>query len=226
MARILVFNNDTDKMEIYIRNESDPMPYNTNGTLRVREFRGASKSNILWTSKRTMQTWNSQRYIYGAPIFVGFAFRRPYEGGHGSQSQHYAGTAFDAGQTLSAAERRNLWSVANSAGIWSFLEPLSETPTWVHFDKRFGRPACISGGYPLLKKGSISNYVCIAQDDLNTLGFSTGGLDGIFEIQTQTAVKNYQQRVGLTVDGIVGCNTWRALQEAVIGTGATKTTIN
>lgn len=82
MAKILVFNNDTNKMEVYTRNEADPMPYNTNGTLRVREFRGSSKSNILWTTKRTMQTWNSQRYIYGAPIYVGFAFRRPYEGGH------------------------------------------------------------------------------------------------------------------------------------------------
>ena len=226
MAKILVFNNDTDRMEIYTRNENDSMPYNTNGTLRVREFRGASKSNILWTTKRTMQTWNSQRYIYGAPISVGFAFRRPYEGGHGSQSQHYAGTAFDVGQTLSSVGRRNLWNSANSAKIWSYVEPLSETPTWVHFDKRFGVPACSEGGYPLLRRGSISNYVCIAQDDLNTLGFSTGGLDGIFGTQTQTAVRNYQQRVGLAVDGIIGCNTWRALQEAVIGTGATNTTIN
>ena len=88
MARILVFNNDTDRMEVYTRAESDPMPYNTNGTLRVREFRGSSKSNILWTTKRTMQAWNSQRYAYGAPIPVGFAFKRPYEGGHGNQSQY------------------------------------------------------------------------------------------------------------------------------------------
>ena len=80
MAKILVFNNDSDRMETYYRNEADPMPYNTNGTLRVREFRGSSKSNILWTTKRTMQTWNSQRYLYGGPIPVGFAFKRPYEG--------------------------------------------------------------------------------------------------------------------------------------------------
>ena len=89
MAKILVFNNDTDRMETYYRGEAEPMPYNTNGTLRVREFRGTSKSNILWTTKRTMQSWNSQRYIYGSPIPVGFAFKRPYEGGHGNQSQHY-----------------------------------------------------------------------------------------------------------------------------------------
>ncbi len=226
MAKILVFNNDTNKMEIYIRSESSPMPYNTNGTLRVREFRGASNSNILWTTKRTMQAWNSQRYIWGTAIPVGFAFRRPYEGGHGAQSQHYAGVAFDVGQTLSNSRRIALWNSANSSGIWSYVEPIALTPTWVHFDKRFGKSACSSGGYPLLRRGSISNYVCIAQDDLNTLGFNTGGLDGIFGLKTDEAVRNYQRQVGLNIDGIVGCNTWRSLQNSVIGTGATSTTIN
>ena len=134
--------------------------------------------------------------------------------------------AFDVGQTLTVSRRNALWNSANSSGIWSYVEPQRLTPTWVHFDKRFGISACASGGYPLLKRGSISNYVCIAQDDLNTLGFTTGGLDGIFGARTQEAVRNYQQSVGLTVDGIVGCNTWRALQEAVIGKGATNTTIN
>lgn len=226
MAKILVFNNDTNRMETYYRGEAEPMPYNTNGTLRVREFRGSSKSNILWTTKRCMQSWNSQRYIYGRPIPVGFAFKRPYEGGHGNQSQHYAGVAFDVGQTLSTAERTRLWNSANNSGVWAYVEPISQTPTWVHFDKRFGTPACSYGGYPTLKRGSVSNYVLIAQDDLNTLGYRTNGLDGIFGSATQTAVRNYQAKVGLQVDGIVGCNTWNSLQEAVVGTGATGTTIN
>lgn len=77
-----------------------------------------------------------------------------------------------------------------------------------------------------MKRGSLSNYVLIAQDDLNTLGYRTGGLDGIFGTATQTAVRSYQSSVGLTADGIVGCNTWRALQEAVVETGRTSTTID
>ena len=100
------------------------MPYNTNGTLRVREFRGSSNSNTLWTTKRTMQAWNSQRYIFGGPIPVGFAFKRPYEGGHGNQSQHYAGTAFDVGQTLTATRRRQLWESSNNSGVWYYVEPI------------------------------------------------------------------------------------------------------
>ena len=142
MAKIIVFNNDTDRMETYYRGENEPMPYNTNGTLRVREFRGSSNSNTLWTTKRTMQAWNSQRYIFGGAIPVGFAFKRPYEGGHGNQSQHYAGTAFDVGQTLTATRRRQLWESANNSGVWYYVEPISLTPTWVHFDKRF-RQTCL-----------------------------------------------------------------------------------
>ena len=90
----------------------------------------------------------------------------------------------------------------------------------------FGTPACSSGGFPLLKRGSISNYVLIAQDNLNTLGFRTGGLDGIFGSQTRNAVLQYQKSRGLSSDGIVGCNTWRSLQENVVGTGRTNTTID
>ncbi len=226
MAKIIVFNNDTDRMETYYRNLSDPMPYNTNKTLTVREFRGSSGSNTLWTTKRTMQSWNSQRYIWGKPINVGFAFKRPFEGGHGAQSQHYAGVAFDVGQLLSNTQRNLLRNSAVNSGVWSYVEPASISPTWVHFDKRFGTPACSTGGYPQLKRGSVSNYVLIAQDDLNTLGFRTGGLDGIFGAQTRNAVIQYQTSRGLSADGIIGCNTWRSLQENVVGTGRTSTTID
>ena len=226
MAKIIVFNNDTNRMETYTRQESSAMPYNTNRTLTVKEFRGSSNSNILWTTKRTMQSWNSQRYIYGAPIPVGFAFKRPYEGGHGNQSQHYAGTAFDVGQRLTNAQRTVLRNSAKNSGVWTYVEPASLSPTWVHFDRRFGTPACSSGGYPLIRRGSRGNYVCIAQDDLNTLGYKTGGLDGVFGAQTESAVRRYQTSRGLTSDGIIGCNTWRSLQENVVGTGKTSTTIN
>ncbi len=152
MAKILVFNNDTDRMETYYRGEAEPMPYNTNATLKVREFRGSSKSNILWTTKRCMQSWNSQRYIFGGPIPVGFAFKRPWEGGHGNQSQHYAGVAFDVGQTLTQTARTRLWNSANNSGVWSYVEPISLTPTWVHFDKRFRQTSLCHRRIPYIKK--------------------------------------------------------------------------
>ncbi|MBE5821339.1 MAG: peptidoglycan-binding protein [Clostridiales bacterium] len=226
MAKIIVYNNDTDRMETYYRDLTERMPYNYNKTLTVQEFRGASNSDTLWTTKKTMKSWNSQRRIYGAPIPVGFAFRRPWEGGHGNQSQHYAGTAFDVAQGWTNAQRAVLRNSARNSGLWSYVEPISISPTWVHFDRRQFPPACLTGGYPLLKRGNLSVYVLIAQDDLNTLGFTTGGLDGIFGNNTFNAVRDYQSSRGLTPDGIIGCNTWRSLQENVVGTGRTSTTID
>ena len=142
------------------------------------------------------------------------------------QSQHYAGVAFDVGQTLSNTQRTAIRNTARNSGAWNYIEPASLTPTWVHFDKRSLKYACSSGGYPLIKQGSLSVYVLIAQDGLNTLGFRTGGLDGIFGSQTRNAVINYQRSRGLSADGIVGCNTWRSIQENVIGIGRTNTTID
>ena len=226
MAKIKIYNNDTNRMETYYRGEQEAMPYVTGRTLTVKEFRGSSNSNLLWTEKRAMLAWNSQRYIYGKPIKVGYAFRRPWEGGHSTLSQHYAGLAFDVGLTLTTTERNNLYNSAVNSGVWTYVEPQILTPTWIHFDKRRGNPACSTGGYPQIQMGSRGAYVMIAQDDLNTLGYKTGGLDGIFGSNTQTAVKSYQQNKGLAVDGIIGCNTWRSLQEDVLGKGKTSTTID
>ena len=226
MAKIKVYNNDTGRMETYYRDENEAMPYNTNRTLLVREFRGSSKSQTLWTERNVMRAWNSQRYIYGNPIDVGYAFKRPWEGGHGAQSQHYAGTAFDVGQKMTNTQRNTLYNSARTSGVWSYVEPQSLTPTWVHFDKRRGTAACSTGGYPITRYGSKGVYVLIAQDGLNTLGYNTGGLDGIFGSKTTQAVRDYQQKEGLAVDGIIGCDTWRSLQEDVVGQGRTSTTID
>lgn len=62
MAKIIVFNNDTNRMETYTRSETSAMPYNTNRTLTVKEFRDSS-NKVLWTTKRTMQSWNTKVYL-------------------------------------------------------------------------------------------------------------------------------------------------------------------
>ncbi|HOZ54528.1 MAG TPA: peptidoglycan-binding domain-containing protein [Clostridia bacterium] len=69
------------------------------------------------------------------------------------------------------------------------------------------------------RQGSKGVYDLIAQDGLNTLGFSTGGLDGIFGKKTRDATIKYQQLKGLSPDGIIGCEVWRSLQQDVVGKG-------
>ena len=228
MAKVFVYDAYTDKLYTYTLSESDSMPYSYGTTLRVREFRGSSKSSVLWTTVAAMEAWNLTRRSYGAGIPVGYAFKRIWEGGHGTTSQHYAGVAFDVGQSTTSANRRKICNTAVATGAWGYVEPLSMTPTWVHFDRRYGTPACsgTTAGYPTVRRGSKSTYVLILQDALNALGYSTGTLDGAFGSRTESALKAAQKAFGLTADGVCGCNTWKKLASAVVGIGRTSTVID
>ena len=229
MARLLVYDAYENKVYTYSSlNENDPMPYSTGTTLTVREFRGRSNSPVLWTTIAAMEAWNLTRRKYGRGIPVGYAFRRIWEGGHGTRSQHYAGVSFDVGQRLSQTQRTAIYRAARSTGAWGYVEPLSQTPTWVHLDRRYGTPACsgTTAGYPTLRRGCTNTYVLILQDALNALGYVCGSLDGKFGARTENALKAYQKRVGLTNDGVCGCNTWKKLSAAVVGIGRTKTVLD
>ena len=57
-------------------------------------------------------------------------------------------------------------------------------------------------------RGNITRWI---QNRLNSLGYNCGVADGIFGNGTKQAVMKLQQSRGLSVDGIVGKNTWRAL---------------
>jgi peptidoglycan hydrolase-like protein with peptidoglycan-binding domain len=102
-------------------------------------------------------------------------------------------------------------NLAISSKIWNYVEPANLTPRWVHFDER----QTISG-YPLVRRGSRGVYVCILQDALMSLGYSTGGLDGIFGAVTERSVREYQSKNGLQVDGLVGNKTWNKLMNEVV----------
>lgn len=228
MARIFVYDAYNNRFERYNLNENDAMPYAYGNTMRVREFRGSSNSPTLWTTTAAMEAWNLTRRRYGKGIYIGYAFKRIWEGGHGTASQHYAGVSFDVGQNVSSAERLQIRNAAVATKAWGYVEPISMTPRWVHFDRRYGTPACpgTTAGYPTIRQGSRSTYVLVLQDALNALGYTTRTLDGIAGANTINAVKGFQRSVGLTADGICGCNTWKKLTAAVVGIGRTKTVID
>ncbi|MBQ2720790.1 MAG: peptidoglycan-binding protein, partial [Clostridia bacterium] len=69
----------------------------------------------------------------------------------------------------------------------------------------------------LLKIGSRGPQVELLQSILNRLGYNSGAVDGIFGIRTQNAVRRFQNAVGLSVDGIVGDDTWAALLPYIDG---------
>lgn len=108
-------------------------------------------------------------------------------------------------------------------------------PKW----EMWGVPACVGGDVPTpvppdpenkptIRKGDSGAYVIELQTDLVKLGYNIGtygpgknGVDGKFGQKTQDAVKAFQNSHdgpdgrALIVDGVVGKNTWWALDQAV-----------
>lgn len=66
-------------------------------------------------------------------------------------------------------------------------------------------------GCPMLQAGATGKITKILQQRLTDLGFNTKGVDGIFGQNTKQAVMNFQKSRKLSVDGIVGKNTWLKL---------------
>ena len=68
-----------------------------------------------------------------------------------------------------------------------------------------------------IRKGNMGELVKQCQTMLKQLGYDLGicGIDGDFGTATEKAVKAFQRDHGLAVDGVVGKNTWTALQQAV-----------
>lgn len=63
----------------------------------------------------------------------------------------------------------------------------------------------------LSKYGSRGEEVRTIQEKLKRWGYYSGSVDGIYGSQTVSAVKKFQQKNGLTVDGIAGKNTLNAM---------------
>ena len=63
----------------------------------------------------------------------------------------------------------------------------------------------------LSKYGSRGSEVRTIQDKLKRWGYYTGNVDGIYGSLTVSAVKKFQQKNGLAVDGIAGTKTLNAM---------------
>lgn len=67
--------------------------------------------------------------------------------------------------------------------------------------------------YPTQRQGNRGSYVKFLQQLLESQLIPVGGIDGIFGAKTKGAVETFQSYNNLTVDGIVGNNTWAILTQ-------------
>lgn len=103
------------------------------------------------------------------------------------------------------------------------IQPISGD-NWVarlqtEINKQFGVGLVVDGiagpktlrACPTCRNGARGGITKLFQEKLNSFGYGTNGIDGIFGQGTYNAVIAYQKSKGLSSDGIVGQNTWRAL---------------
>jgi len=88
------------------------------------------------------------------------------------------------------------------------MSPLAVLGGWLTDDGR------AVAGEPTLRWGSQGDAVVDLQARLTALGYDVGAADGQFGPRTDGAVRQFQADHGLVVDGIVGPNTWAALDAA------------
>ncbi|MGN0152263.1 MAG: peptidoglycan-binding protein [Wujia sp.] len=86
------------------------------------------------------------------------------------------------------------------------LDFTGKSPAAVYTNSKYGKGVS-SGANTTLRKGSSGSGVVWLQQMLNSLIGTNLVCDGKFGSATATAVKNFQGKYGLTVDGIVGANT-------------------
>ena len=139
-----------------------------------------------------------------------------YNVGVGALKQSTALRKLNAGDYAGAADALTMWTKCNGkvlAGLVRrrkeeralFLTPVTQTKTT---------------NTGLLRKGDRGDDVKLLQHRLNLLGWRLTE-DGIWGVQTDSAVRGYQYRAGLTVDGIVGAKTRAALiRDAILARAA------
>lgn len=72
----------------------------------------------------------------------------------------------------------------------------------------------------MLSLGSRGAQVAALQSALAQAGFSPGAVDGDYGSKTRAAVQAFQRARGLTVDGVVGPQTWSALRSVAAAPAA------
>ena len=82
----------------------------------------------------------------------------------------------------------------------------------VLYDKKEEEPMKETIAYPTIRQGAKGELVTQLQTMLSNLG-STLQVDGIFGSGTASAVRAFQKKYGLEVDGVVGPKTWGKLLE-------------
>lgn len=133
------------------------------------------------------------------------------------------GTIKPAGGEIAWNDPTSTAVVANTSYGWTYTPADTTNYKPLTGTIKLWNKSTSSGGYyyapttavvpdmPMLYRGCTGDAVKTLQDKLNTLGYNSGSVDGIFGAKTYAAVTAFQKANSLGVDGIVGKLTWGKL---------------
>lgn len=153
--------------------------------------------------------------LHGTPVGTSSVFL-----GSGSAGLYHVGVTPQA-RRQGTGTALTLTPLHDALGVGYRVATLFSTHMAVDLYRRLGfREYCTIGQYVFGLPDRVSTERL--QRELERLGYDTGGADGIYGNRTISAVKAFQADHGLPVDGMVGPQTRRALQDALasLETGA------
>lgn len=190
---------------------------------KVKEFACNDRSEKILISDELVALLEKIREHFGKPINIASGYRTTAYNracGGADKSQHLYGTAADiriAGiDPLRICQYAEMQLLKGGIGHYigskfSHVDVRSKRARWKQI--RSDQPnISISGfGLPTLRKDSKDrDSVIELQKALNKFGYALK-VDGDFGTNTLKALVDFQGDKGLTVDGVCGANTWKAL---------------
>lgn len=157
------------------------------------------------------------RQFFGVPITISSAYRPANYNkkiGGATGSYHVKGRAVDHYCKLSYTLMAKFYEVYGLKGVGCYYDD-----HFVHIDSRESKflwknqsSTAVSTHLVTVKNGNDNQHVKDLQWLLkNKHGFTTLTVDGDFGTKTDAAVRAFQKKHGLVVDGIVGSKTWNKL---------------
>lgn len=196
---------------------------------RVQEFASKDGADTILIDTKLVDYLQQIRDKFGLPVIISSAYRTKAHNkavGGATNSYHTRGMAADI--IINGVESKRTAAYAEAIGVQGI--GWYESQKFCHIDTRTGKyfwkdsgsnayktfSSCPYGEpFYNLSSGVSGNGVKWAQWHLNKLGF-TLNIDGSFGAKTQSAVKIFQNKFGLTADGIIGKNTRKILKMEVV----------
>lgn len=191
----------------------------------VKEFACKDGSDTIKIDHDYLPLIQRFRQYVEAGVYFNSAYRTPSYNkkvGGATNSYHVKGQALDIPFLNSykyLTSREKMCAFFNTLGVKGIII----YPTFIHVDTRTTKYHADNNGNSrtfgkvhipfkqTLKRGSNNVDVGIVQYKLKMLGYNVGNADMDFGNRTETAVKQFQSKNGLKVNGVVEETTWNKL---------------